>query len=508
MIHRLSRRTTSRVSTALLLLITLLPGIHSLEAASKAREFARQLNEAFVEVAEEVASSVVVIEVTAAPEPSATREEIESFLDKLPDWFKEQFLPDEDAPDSGTPQPRPRDPDAGQARANGSGVIIRKDGYILTNAHVVENAREIRVRLRDGREFAAEVRGVDELSEVAVIRIKDDTLEDLPVVRFADSDRVRVGEFAIAIGTPYALDYTVTVGHVSAKGRAAVIPPWMNGNQMDQDFIQTDANINPGNSGGPLVNLEGEVIGINTLIRGIGTGIGFAIPSNLARTISEELIAKGVYERAWLGVEIIDVNDLSDRETIAPGVRHGLVVRGIPKDAPAASSDLRPSDVIVSVNGNPVKNIQDLRAEVRSQPLGSTLEIGVSRQGKAMTIPVETGHLPESRMARIRGGLPRTPAPPAEVLPLGLRVSAITPELAERYAITQQNGVVITEVKPDSLAAGRGLEPGMVITDLDYEPVEDLADFQRLAMEADPEQGVLINYTDPAGNSRFVLLKE
>ncbi|NJO56193.1 MAG: PDZ domain-containing protein [Rhodospirillales bacterium] len=261
------------------------------------------------------------------------------------------------------------------------------------------------------------MRGIDDLSEVAVIKIKDDQLKGLPVAAFADSDKVRVGEFAIAVGTPYALDYTVTVGHVSAKGRANVVPPWMNGNNMDQDFIQTDANINPGNSGGPLVNLEGRVIGINTMIRGIGTGIGFAIPSNLARTIADELIKTGKYERAWLGVAIADLKDVLERETIAPGVKYGLLVTGIPKGAPAAASDLRPADIIVSVNNRPVKNIQDLRAEVRSKPLGSTLDIGVIRKGSPLQIKVSTGHLPETNVARTRprraGGTPATGRDPS-----------------------------------------------------------------------------------------------
>lgn len=491
---------------AAILFVTSLVSVLPAAAASKAMDLARQLNDAFVEAAAEASRSVVVIEVTMAPEP-LTAEDADSLLERLPDWFKEQFLPEqggsEDAP---APRPRPRQPETFQA--NGSGIIIREDGHILTNAHVVDGAKTIRVRLQDGREFDAEVRGIDELSEVAVIRLLDESVKDLPVAKFADSDKVRVGEYAIAIGTPYALDYSVTVGHVSAKGRADIVPWWMNGNNMDQDFIQTDANINPGNSGGPLVNLDGRVIGINTLIRGMGTGIGFAIPSNLARTVADELIKTGTYQRAWLGIEIIDLNDFRDRESLAPGVKHGLVVRGIPAGAPAASSDLKPSDVIVSVNNRPVKNIQDLRAEVRSKPLGSTLDIGVVRRGKELKLKVETGSLTEEQFARIRGGVPRNSTPPPEVVPLGIEVAPLSPELREKFGLTQEKGVVITGVRPGSPAADLDLTPGMVITDLDYKSVDTLEDYQQLVKKADPAKGVVINYSDADGNSRFAVLKE
>ncbi|HLP75815.1 MAG TPA: trypsin-like peptidase domain-containing protein, partial [Candidatus Paceibacterota bacterium] len=220
-------------------------------------DLARQLNEAFVQVAEGVSPAVVVLTVTdktsVFAEPDATLDPKQHEY-----WrkFHEQF-------------------DGDVQKGNGSGIIVRKDGYILTNRHVVEDADKILVRLLDGRTFTAQVRGVDPESDVAVIKIE---AGNLPVAKLGDSSKVRVGEFAIAIGAPFNLDYTVTFGHISAKSRSNVVPAFSDGRMMDQDFFQTDANINPGNSGGPLINIEGEVIGVNTLIRGLHTGIGFAIP--------------------------------------------------------------------------------------------------------------------------------------------------------------------------------------------------------------------------------------
>lgn len=481
----------------------------SASAASKALELARQLNEAFVEVADTVSRSVVVIEVEFKPEAEELDAEVNSWLDRLPDWFKDQILP-EGEEDSAEAPPVPRRRPGRERQpmpGSGSGVIIREDGYILTNAHVVKDSQKITVRLKDGRQFAAEVRGIDELSEIAVIKLQGEGLTGLPVAKLADSDGVRVGEFAIAIGAPFSLDYTVTVGHVSAKGRAEVVPRYMGGGNMDQDFIQTDANINPGNSGGPLVNLEGEVMGINTLIRGIGTGIGFAIPSNLARTVSDQLIQKGTFDRAWLGIGVQELARHPARATLAPDRQHGLVVASILAEGPAASSDLKPSDVINGINGKPVKTLDELRSQVRSYPLGTTLDLTVIRAGQELEIAVATGTIAEDVLMG-RASRPRPAAPAPEVLPLGIKVAAITPNLARQYDLKQKSGVVITEVAEHSPADASGLTPGTVITDLNHEPVKTLEDFKRVLSAADLAKGVLFNYVDTAGNSRFQVLKD
>ena len=253
-------------------------------------EVARQLDQAFVEVAAKVSPAVVVINVVQRVKDDEEDGSYESLPPGFWRYFHRQFQ---------NQQPE-------KALGEGSGVIIRDDGYILTNGHVVQDAESIEVRLQDGRTFKAKLRGVDPQSDVAVIKIE---AKGLPVATFGDSTKARVGEFAIAIGAPFTFDYSVTFGHVSAKGRSNVVPGF-EGAAMDQDFIQTDANINPGNSGGPLVNINGEVIGINTLIRGLHTGIGFAIPSNLAKEVADKLIANGKFTRAWLGVEIHGIPNL------------------------------------------------------------------------------------------------------------------------------------------------------------------------------------------------------
>ncbi len=472
---------------------------------SPALDLAHQLNNAFVEVADRVSKSVVVIQVvyTRESRERLTAEE-NPWLDKLPDSLKKYFSPDE------SEEPAPdRPPDSGEPRyqGNGSGIIIRKDGYIITNHHVVNGADKIKVRLNDGREFDAVVQGTDELSEVAVIKISDSSIKDLPAATFADSDKVRVGEFAIAIGTPYALDYSVTIGHVSAKGRSSVVPGYMGGNSMDQNFIQTDANINPGNSGGPLVNLDGEVIGINTLIKGLGTGIGFAIPSNLARKVADQLVETGSFERAWLGVEIMNLKDYPNPEAIAPNHSEGMVVMRIPKGAPAFGSDLKASDVIVAVNGVPVKNIGELRNEVRAQPLGSTLKLDVVRGKNELKIDVKTGALSQPVLAG-RSGIERQPVPKPKLIPLGITVEEIGSDASSQYNVKETQGVVVTMIEPNSPAATQGIALGAVITDINHQPVKSLQDYQRIVGAADLAKGVLINFVDAAGNSSFEVIKE
>src|SRR5687767_10766791 len=320
-------------------------------ADSPALELARQLNNAFIEVAEKVSPAVVVIKVSRASRPGMLDDSDNPFWDLVPKEFRKQF--EEERERRKRPEPdedtKPNRPPVFDGR--GSGVIIREDGYILTNFHVVEDAEKIRVRLRDGRTFEGTVRGKDARSDLAVIKI-DAT--NLPAAKLGDSSAVRVGEFAIAIGAPFELDYSVTFGHVSAKGRSRVVPAFgmtSAGAMMDQDFIQTDASINPGNSGGPLVNLYGEVIGINTLIRGLHTGIGFAVPVNLAKDVSDKLISDGKYPRLWLGVSIRGLREDEDDNLKINGVDDGVLVTDIQPDGPASKSDLRRQDVIVAVDG-------------------------------------------------------------------------------------------------------------------------------------------------------------
>jgi len=232
------------------------------------------------------------------------------------------------------------------------------------------------------------VRGVDPQSDLAVLQID---AKQLPVAKLADSNKTRVGEFAIAIGAPFELDYSVTFGHVSAKSRGNVVPAYAGGAMLDQDYIQTDANINPGNSGGPLVNIDGEVIGIITLIRGLRTGIGFAIPSSLAREVSDQIIATGKFPRPWLGVSIHALReDPRMRESIKD-LDDGVVVNRVMPDGPAAQSELRARDIIIAVDGKRVTTSQELRNEIRGKKIGQPTTLSVWRKGKPLKVEVKPG---------------------------------------------------------------------------------------------------------------------
>lgn len=501
------KKMTSAVVAALLLLNS--APSRAAEEPTEALSLARQLNEAFVSVSDRVSKSVVVIQI-AYKRPSREPVSIEDFerenpwLERLPDSIRKYLLPDGLDEDESTPSPTEESEPF--YSGNGSGVIVTEDGFIVTNHHVVEGADQIKVRLKDGREFPAVIQGTDEYSEVAVIKITE-SVDELPVATFADSDKVRVGEYAIAIGTPFALDYSVTVGHVSALGRAGVVPNSMGGHRMDQDFIQTDANINPGNSGGPLVNLDGDVMGINTLIRGIGTGIGFAVPSNLVNEVAEKLIETGKFERAWLGIGIRNLRDFPNSDRFAPGRDSGMVVLEIPKGAPAEGSGLKPSDVIVAVNGVQVTDINELRAQVRSQPLGSTLTLDVVRMSEELKIEVKTGHLTEPQLAGGTGLQRVVPSKP-KLIPLGISVREIDAEIAREYDLGDERGVFVSDVEPNSAAARGGILPGTVITDINHQSVSSLKDYQELIEKADLSDGVLINFVDTNGNSRFEVIKE
>ncbi len=457
-------------------------------------QLARQLNQAFVEVAENVSRAVVVISVVQKSVAPTMEEDENSPFESLPREFRRRFRRQlEEQPSEG----------------EGSGVIVREDGYILTNGHVVEDAEKIEVRLQDGRRFKATVRGVDPQSDLAVIKID---AKGLPTAVLADSTKTRVGEFAIAIGAPFNLDYSVTFGHVSAKGRSNIVPFFAGVASMDQDFIQTDANINPGNSGGPLVNIDGEVIGINTLIRGLHTGIGFAIPSSLAREVSDQLITDGKFSRAWLGIGIRGFREDPELRDFIKGVEDGVVVSAILTNGPASKSDLKRSDVITAVDGKPVNTPQQLRGEIRGKKIGQPITLDVFRpdsSGTAKMIKIKVKPTEWTEPVTVAANTKRSSGAENDNAGagLGLTVRSLTHELATKFGVEMIQGVVVVAVEDGTPAARKGIKPGDVITQMDHKYLANAKQFLDALKKADVKKGVMINLTS-GDTVRSEVLKE
>jgi serine protease Do len=454
-------------------------------AAEQGKDVVHALNNAFAKVFDAVAPAVVVIEITKKNDGTA-----DSPFDDL--FFQ-------GPQDNDTPR-RPRNSEP--LLSEGSGFVVRNDGFILTNYHVVEGADKIDVKLRDGREFQGKLVGTDERTDLAVVKIE---ANNLPVIDFADSDSVRVGQFAFAIGAPYKLDYTFTYGVISAKGRSKLIS--VKGYSIP-DYIQTDAAINPGNSGGPLCDIDGKVIGINTLINGLNRGLGFAIPSNLAKEIGTELIAGHKIVRPWLGIEIRTLGEEPFGKDLFKGVDKGVVVRTIQADTPASKTDLRPGDVITQVDGAPVETDSQLQHEILKKKVGQNVDLGIWRKGQTMKIPVKTGELPSDLTAA--SNEPAKPEqPPKQEQQLGkfgIQVQELTKEMADQMHLTVDKGVIVTDVTDDSIAARQGVERGDVITEVDNKPVTDVKSFRDALNKADPKRGVLL-YLDRKGNKTFAVLK-
>jgi len=462
-----------------------------------ALDLARQLNQAFIDVADKVSPAVVVVRVAHKPSYVSPDDEENPFFEMLPPELRRQWEEQRERLRKEQERQRrfQREPDY---TGEGSGVVIRKEGYILTNRHVVDGAERIKIIFKDGSEFAGEVRGVDAQSDVAVIKI-DPKGKELTVARLADSDKTRVGEFAIAIGAPFNLDYSVTFGHVSAKGRSVI-----EDRIMDQDFIQTDASINPGNSGGPLVNIDGEVIGINTLIRGLRSGIGFAIPSNFAREIADKLITDGKYVRAYLGVEIRPLRGNEEFRDLITGVGDGVVIKSILPDGPAAKSELKPGDVITAVEGKAVSTAQQLKNEIRGKKIGAPVTLDVHRFGKDIRVKVKPEAWPEE-FGQVAAR--RRPAAEEKTGSFGLTVETITKDLAGQYGLGKIEGLLVTEVERGSAAEREGIKAGDVITEINGKTVTTPKQFQQAVKQADPRKGVMITFNS-RGTSKVEILRD
>ncbi|MEW6220665.1 MAG: DegQ family serine endoprotease [Thermodesulfobacteriota bacterium] len=371
----------------------------------------------------------------------------------------------------------------------GSGVIVSEDGYILTNNHVVEDADEIHVKLSTQDDLEAEVVGRDPQTDVAVIRVKAG--RSLPVAPLGDSDKLRVGEWVLAVGNPFGFEQTVTAGIVSAKGRTL-------GNERYEDFIQTDASINPGNSGGPLFDMEGRVVGINTAIfsrSGGNIGIGFAIPINMASHVMKQIKEHGRVVRGWLGVMIQQVTpELAKSLNLERPV--GALISEVSPGSPAAEAGLKAGDVIVEFMDKPVDLMTSLPAMVAQTAIGARAKLVVLRDGERKAMTVTIGELKEERMA---GG-------EAKAGDLGLAVQELTPELARSLGLPRgQEGLVVAGVEPGSPAAEAGIERGDLVVEVNRRPVADLASYKRLLSEARNREVILV-LVIREGHSRFLVV--
>ena len=348
----------------------------------------------------------------------------------------------------------------GIVRGGGSGIILRPDGYILTNNHVIHQASRIEVRLKNGKSFPATLVGADSATDLAMLKID---ARGLPQAEFASSEKARVGQFVIAIGSPFGLDYTVTTGVLSAKGRGGI------GANEIEDYLQTDASINPGNSGGPLVNLHGRVLGINTMIIGRGSGIGFAIPAEIAQRVARQLIDNGTVKRAWLGVSFQEITpELAAH--FGGNFDGGALINAVVPQGPADKAGLQAGDVITAIGGQEIREGHDLLRTVLRHGVGERLSLEVRRGDKTKKISLVTGERPSEDGAQSRH------QDVQDNSMLGLALEDLTPRLRERFRYEGDGRVFVRGVAPGSDADRAGLRPGDIILQADRQPVRSIGD--------------------------------
>ena len=391
----------------------------------------------------------------------------------------------------------PRGPKHGQS-GMGSGFVIDPSGVILTNNHVVSGGGQLTVRLHDGQEFKATKVVTDPKTDLALVWIEG--AKNLPAAKLGDSDKLEVGDWVLALGHPFGLEGTVTSGIVSAKGRGIGIAE-------RENFIQTDAAINPGNSGGPLVNVDGEVIGINTAISsssGGSEGIGFAIPINLAKWVSGQLSHGGTVHRARLGIAIQPLSDELAKQ-FGLKAREGVLVGDVTANSPAAKTGLKAGDVIVAFGGKPVSTPQELQVVVEQAPIGQEQTVAVIRDGKRLELKVNPTETPNDEKAA-GGPQGSNPQQPSRLEKLGIEVQNLTPELAKQLQTKAEQGVVVTDVQAGSPAERAGLTAGAVIVEAGRKPVKTVDDLAKLVDEKSMSHGVLL-LVQTAQGSRFVVIR-
>ena len=415
----------------------------------------------FVIVAQEVKPAVVNISAK-----SMVEDKFHNFLDD--DLWRRFF---------GLPPNQPNEPRMRRSESLGSGFFISSDGYILTNNHVVRDADDIAVKLSDTQEFRAKVVGTDAETDVALLKI--DTNEKMPYLELGDSDSIMVGDWAIAVGNPFpqlGLDRTVTVGVISALGRSGLV--FGPDNPIYQNYIQTDASINPGNSGGPLVDINGQVVGINSAIvspSGGNIGIGFAIPINLAKKVSEELKKSGSISRGWLGMLPNDI-DNNMAEALNMPNNKGVLVESVEKDSPAEKGGLKVGDVIVEFNGKQVDNAQGFRFMVADAGPGAKITMKILREGQPKTLTFKLGDRSKFLAVASSGSPDNTSSKW-----LGISVSTFTREQADQLGVDFVPGVIIDEIEPGSPADDAGLFKDDIILEVDFKKVETRSDFMKIA---------------------------
>ena len=454
-------------------MLFLLAAVSPVYALDGGVESLRETGKAFASVARSVSPSVVFVQV----EGKAQNQSMTPSSPFGDEFFRHFF----GTPIPGAPQQQPQER---RAIGQGSGFVFESDKglfsdktYVLTNNHVVAEAEKITVKLADGREFDAKVTGRDPQSDVAVIEIKGDGLKTLPL---GDSAKLEVGEWVIAIGSPFGLSQTLTVGVVSAKGRTSV------GINDYEDFIQTDAAINPGNSGGPLVNLDGQVVGINTAIfsrSGGYMGIGFAIPINLAKQIADQLIEKGEVTRGYLGI-VIQALTAELAESFGVEQTQGILVAQVSKDSPAERAGIRQGDIIVAYRGKPVRDVGGFRNLVSLTEPGNRENLTIRRNGEEKNLTVVIGQLDKENLV--------AQAPSQTSADIGITVQTLTQQLARQFGARPGEGVLVTAVQPSSIAASAGLEPGTIVLQVNRSMVTSAAEFNQAMDQAEAQRRVLM----------------
>ncbi|MCF6265109.1 MAG: DegQ family serine endoprotease [Desulfuromusa sp.] len=460
----------------------LLPNVAS--AQGEGLKSLRETGKAFRSVAKQVSPSVVFIQVEKEIEQQSMGQNPFGNSPFGDEFFRRFFG---QPPQQLNPHRAPKRRSMGQ----GSGFIISSDGYIMTNNHVVADADKVTVQLLDGREYEAKIIGTDPPTDVALIKIDAD--EKLPALKLGDSDLLEVGDWVLAFGNPFGLSHTLTAGIVSAKGRSGI------GLNDFENFIQTDAAINPGNSGGPLVNLDGEVIGMNSAIftrSGGYMGIGFAIPINMAKNIRQQLVKHGGVTRGRLGVYIQDLNK-NLAESFDIDQREGILIAQVMEDSPAEKAGLEQGDVILKLNGQKVVKVADFRNQIAMTRPGSTVKLLVLRDGKRKTIKATIGTMETDEKGH--------PVSSNKLPELGMSLQKLTPDLAEQFGYEDAHGVLVTDVESGSIAARAGIRQGNLIEEVNRTEVNSPDQIKKLLAES--QRKIVLLLVRQGDASRYLALR-